>query len=129
MEVSYGLAKAALRDDAIIPAQAWFTRLVTSDLVVAHPLDESAAVVAGRLRAKHPLPPSAPRARTGTKPNQRAGWVLDIQIAACAWTSGSSVRTENLRDFELLRDLIDELYPGTTALQVYPAPDVKVNPK
>jgi predicted nucleic acid-binding protein len=125
MEVSYGLAKAASRDDAVRPAQAWFTRLATSDLVIVHPLDESSAVVAGRLRAKHPLPPPTSRARKGSKPDQRAGWLLDIQIAACAWTCGSSVRTENLHDFELLRDLIGELYPGTSALQVDPAPDVK----
>lgn len=45
-------------------------------------------------------------------------WILDIQIAATAWTEGYGVATRNRRDFELLRDLIAELYPQTTPLEV-----------
>lgn len=124
MEIGYGLARATARDESVRPAQAWFVRLVTSDLVIVQPLDETAAVLAGRLRARQPAPPTTGRSRKGTKPEQRVAWLLDIQIAACAWSSGSSVRTENTHDFERLRDLINELYPHTTALQVDGAPNV-----
>ena len=44
------------------------------------------------------------------------------QIAACAWTHGRGLATENLRDFEVLRDLIAQLYPQTTPLVVTASP-------
>ncbi len=68
-----------------------------------------------------PAPPTGAR-RRGTKPEQRAGWVLDIQIAACAWTHGRQIATENRHDFEILRDLITKLYPDTPPLDVTPPP-------
>jgi predicted nucleic acid-binding protein len=49
--------------------------------------------------------------------------VLDIQIAACAWTHGRDIATENVRDFEILRDLIAVIYPNTTPLVVTSSPD------
>jgi hypothetical protein len=52
----------------------------------------------------------------------RAGWVLDIQIAACAWTHGRELATENTRDFEALRELIAKLYPDTLPLAVAEPP-------
>ncbi|MGD0455845.1 MAG: hypothetical protein ABSB69_19845 [Solirubrobacteraceae bacterium] len=117
VEVVRGVHATAVRKPRIAPALAWFVRLVASDLVETLALDRSAAIVAGRLRAMHPTPPTGAR-RTGVKPEQRAGWVLDIQIAACAWTHGREIATENLRDFEVLRDLIAQLYPNTTPLAV-----------
>jgi|CZKG01.1.fsa_nt_gi predicted nucleic acid-binding protein len=121
MEVVRGVQATATRKPRIAPALAWFVRLVASDLVEILSLDRSAAIVAGRLRATHPTPPTGAR-RKGVKPEQRAGWVLDIQIAACAWTHGREIATENLRDFEVLRDLIAQLYPGTTPLVVTAPP-------
>lgn len=55
-------------------------------------------------------------------PEQRAGWVLDIQIAACAWTHGRQLATENRDDFQALSDLIANLYPDTTKLIIAPSP-------
>ena len=81
------------------------------------PLDRPAAILAGRLRALHPTPPTGTR-RKGVTPAQRAGWVLDIQIAACVWTHGRELATENLRDFQTLRELIAALYPDTSPLVV-----------
>jgi predicted nucleic acid-binding protein len=125
MEIAHGLAKAAQRDETFRPARAWFTRLITSDLVAVHHLDRHGALVAGRLRAAHPLPPTGGPTRRATKPDQRAAWVLDIQIAACAWSAGAWLRTDNRHDFEVLSRLLSELYPGTTPLRVEGAPEVR----
>ncbi|MFI5003598.1 MAG: PIN domain-containing protein [Solirubrobacterales bacterium] len=121
MEVVRGLQSTVARKPQIAPGLAWFVRLLASDLVEILSLDRSAAIVAGRLRATHPTPPTGTR-RKGVKPEQRAGWVLDVQIAACAWTHGREIATENLRDFEVLRDLIAQLYPDTTPLVVTASP-------
>ncbi len=117
MEVVRGIQATAADRPHLAPALAWFIRLLTSDLVEILPIDRPAAILAGRLRALHPIPPTGAR-RKGAKPEQRAGWVLDIQIAACAWTHGRGIATENLRDFEVLRDLIAALYPDTSPLVV-----------
>jgi predicted nucleic acid-binding protein len=117
MEVVQGLQVGAADDSRMALALAWFTRLASSDLVEVLPFDRPAAVVAGRLRALHPTPPSGAR-RKGVKSEQRAGWVLDIQIAACAWTHGRGIATDNLRDFTTLRELIADLYPHVSPLTV-----------
>lgn len=117
MEIVRGIQATAAAKPQIAPALTWFIGLVTSDLVEILPLDRPAAIVAGRLRAMHPVPPTGVR-RGGVKPEQRAGWVLDIQIAACAWTHGREILTENLRDFEALGDLIAQLYPESSHLVV-----------
>lgn len=115
MEVVHGLQAAAADQPPVAGALPWFVDLVCGELVEVLPLDREAAVVAGRLRALHPVPPAAagqPRGRT------RAGWRLDAQIAACAWVHGRRLATDNERDFRLLGELISELYPGTTGLSV-----------
>ncbi|MFI5009417.1 MAG: type II toxin-antitoxin system VapC family toxin [Solirubrobacterales bacterium] len=117
MEVVTGIQATARTDPRVGPALTWFTRLLTSDLVEVLSLDRPAAILAGRLRALHPTPPTGAR-RKGTKPEHRAGWVLDIQIAACAWTHGRELATENMRDFEALRELIAKLHPDTSPLAV-----------
>ncbi len=121
MEVVRGLQATAAAKPGIALALTWFVRLVASDLVEILSLDRPAAIVAGRLRAMQPAPPTGAR-RKGVKPEQRAGWVLDIQIAACAWTQGRAIATENRHDFEVLRDLIATLYPDTSPLVVTPSP-------
>jgi len=126
MEVARGIqATAASRPrpigDRPAPALTWFIGLVASDLVEILSLDRPAAIVAGRLRAMYPTPPAGAR-RKGVKPEQRAGWVLDIQIAACAWTHGRQIATENRHDFEALRDLIAQLYPDAQPLVVAAPP-------
>jgi predicted nucleic acid-binding protein len=123
LEISYGLAKSARRDPRIVPALTWFTRLASSDLVVVQPLDAAGALIAGRLRAEQPVPPTGKR-RSGSKPEQRAGWLLDIQIAACAWVSGAAVVTANRRDFDALRVLLAGLYPSTPPLDVQDPPEL-----
>jgi predicted nucleic acid-binding protein len=123
MEVVRGLQATAAAKPGIALALTWFVGLVASDLVEILPLDRPAAIVAGRLRAMRPTPRTGAR-RKGVKPEQRAGWVLDIQIAACAWTHGHQLATENRHDFEALRDLIARLYPDTSPLVVASPPSV-----
>lgn len=100
---------------------AWFTRLVTSNLVVTLPFDATSAVVAGRVRATQPTPPTGAQ-RSGSRAEQRAGWVLDIQIAACAWSHGQAIATHNRRDFEAIRDIVAGLYPTVAPLGVVDPP-------
>lgn len=117
MEVTRGLDARARRDPRMAAALRWFIRLSASGLFETLPFDHASAILAGRLRALRPLPPTGAR-RSGTKPDQRAGWVIDIQIAACAWIHGRAVITANTRDFEALRDAIVELYPTHSPLVV-----------
>jgi predicted nucleic acid-binding protein len=121
MEVVRGLQATGADKPRVASVLSWFVGLVASDLVEILTLDLPAAIVAGRLRAMHPTPPTGAR-RRGVKPEQRAGWVLDIQIAACAWTHGRHIATENRHDFETLRDLIANLYPDSSPLVVSPSP-------
>jgi predicted nucleic acid-binding protein len=121
MEVVRGLQATAANKPGIALALTWFVRLVASDLVEILSFDRPAAIVAGRVRAMQPTPPTGAR-RKSVKPEQRAAWVLDIQIAACAWTHGRQIATENRHDFEALRDLIATLYPRTPPLAVTPSP-------
>ena len=119
VEISYGLANAG--DDYVL-AFRWFARLVTSALVlVTLPLDATAAIVAGRLRALQPTPPTGGR-RRGTKPEQRAGWLLDLQIASCAWSHGYELATDNRHDFDFIAGLIASLYPNVSTLEVVGPP-------
>jgi predicted nucleic acid-binding protein len=133
MEVVRGIQASAsenprLIGDRLAAGLQWFIGLVASDLVEILPLDRPAAIVAGRLRALHPIPPTGAR-RKGVKPEQRAGWVLDIQIAACAWTHGHEIATENLHDFQTLRDLIATLYPDASSLVVAAAAAIEPTPE
>jgi predicted nucleic acid-binding protein len=121
MEVVRGLQATSADKPAVALALTWFVGLIASDLVEILAFDRTAAILAGRLRAMQPTPPTGV-SREGVKPEQRAGWVLDIQIAACAWTHGREIATENRRDFEALRDLIAKLYPNTVPLVVAPPP-------
>jgi predicted nucleic acid-binding protein len=121
MEVVRGLQATVVDKPAMAAALTWFVGFVASGLVSVLPLDRPAAILAGRLRAMRPTPPTGAR-RKGVKPEQRVGWVFDIQIAACAWTHGYPIATENRSDFEALRDLISKLYPHTSPLVVTHSP-------
>jgi predicted nucleic acid-binding protein len=121
MEVVTGVQAAAGSDTRLTPVLTWLTQVLASGLVEVLALDRSAAILAGRLRALHPAPPTGAR-RKGAKPEHRAGWVLDIQIAACAWTHGRELVTENTRDFAVLRELIAGLYPNASPLTIAEPP-------
>lgn len=121
METVRGLQAAAASRPTMASALRWFTTLITSDLIEILALNRSSAILAGRLRAMQPTPPTGAR-RKGVKPEQRAGWVLDIQIAACAWTHGRQIATENRHDFDTLSALVASLYPDAPPLAVAGSP-------
>lgn len=121
LEIAYGLAKAAHSSGAGDAGLAWFTRLATSDLVLTLPLTSRARSSRVVCRAAQPTPPTGLQ-RAGTKPEQRAGWVLDLQIAACAWAHGHALATDNRRDFDAISTLIAALYPAVATLEVIDAP-------
>lgn len=122
LETIYGLARQVSVQPSAKAALGWYEKLFAGPLVRVLPFGGPASVVAGALRARHPLPPTGARRDERTKPDRRVAWVLDIQIAATAWTAGYGLATRNRRDFELLRDLIAELHPRTTPLEVLGPP-------
>jgi hypothetical protein len=72
----------------------------------------------GRRQSSLPHPPTTARRRPGHRTQQRLSWLVDIQIAACAYTNGYSITTENRHEFEVLRDAIATLDPGAPPLGV-----------
>ena len=123
-EIVFGLQRKA-EDQRFRMALGWFTELLDSGLLAVLPLTWEAALLAGRLRAKHPLPPTEGRASrtSGPKPERRVAWVTDIQIAASAWLAGEAVCTADQDHFNLLRDAIGALLPGEGGLDVLPRPE------
>jgi len=117
-EVVHGL-HAHLRVEAAFHSPAdWFAELLEHSLVRVLPFDRVSAVLAGRLLAKLPHPPTGKRRRAGTRARQRAAWALDIQIAACAFAGGYGVLTENVEDFGVLREAIAAMFPDAPPLAV-----------
>jgi predicted nucleic acid-binding protein len=116
-EVARGLALRASRDVAATSRFNWFAALLSHPLVHVLPLGDAAAVLAGRLLATVPHPPTG-RRREGPRARQRAAWALDVQIASCAFAGGYGVLTENVGDFAALRDEIARLVPGVPPLVV-----------
>jgi len=115
-EVVHGLHAHLRIEEALHSSADWFAALLEHSLVHVLPFDGASAVLAGRLLAKLPHPPTGKRRRAGTRARQRAAWALDIQIAACAFAAGSGVLTENVDDFAVLRDAIAELLPDVPPL-------------
>jgi len=121
MEVARGLQVAALSGQRFAAALGWWVGTIHSDLVEVIAFDDHAAVVAGRLRARHPTGPGRRRKGQG-KPDARAGWVLDLQIAACAWVAGRAVATDNRADFDQIATALAGVYPDVPALEVLESP-------
>ena len=123
-EIAFGLQRKA-EDSRFQAALAWFTEILDAGVLTALPLTWEAALLAGRLRAKHPVPPadSRPKRSRGPKPERRVAWVADIQIAATAWLAGEPVCTADQAHFKLLSDGIADLLPGEAKLEFLPPPE------
>lgn len=122
VEVTYGFARQVSAKPAAARDLAWYRTLFAGPFARVLPLDAPASILAGEIRARHSLPPAVARSDARTKPDRRVAWVLDILIAATAWTAGYGIAARNRSDFEVLRDLIEELYPGVTPLVVVDPP-------
>lgn len=117
-EVVRGLHAHIQVDSGFHAPADWFAAFLDHSLVRVIPFEGASAVLAGRLLARLPHPPTTRRRRHGRRPRQRAAWALDIQIAACAFAGGYGVLTENVDDFAVLRDAIADLLPDVPPLAV-----------
>ena len=106
-EVARGLHIRATRNAGYAKRFDAFAGLLADPLVRVLPLDDAGAVLAGRLLALLPHPPTGRRRRRGTRAQQRAAWALDVQIASCAFARGYGVLTENVGDFGVLGNEIE----------------------
>jgi predicted nucleic acid-binding protein len=117
-EVVHGLQRHTRHDEGFHVRLDAFTALLSHALVNVVPLGSAGAVLAGRLLALLPHPPTGRGRREGTRTRQRAAWALDVQIAACAFAGGYGILTENVADFAVLREAIARLAPGVPPLVV-----------
>lgn len=108
-----------IRGAAAAPAALrWYRELLGNPLLDVLVLDAAAADLAGRLQSSLPHPPATARRRSGHRTQQRLSWLIDIQIAACAYTNGYAITTENRHDFDVLSDAIAALDPSAPPLEV-----------
>jgi predicted nucleic acid-binding protein len=122
LEVAYGYQRMTGTDNRYAELLAWFTRLVASPALRVAPLDGYGAIVAGRMRGQAPHPPPKRQGDKRSKTMRQASWLLDIEIAATAFAAGLDIATENRHDFQLLSDLLTQMFPGAPALAVTEAP-------
>jgi predicted nucleic acid-binding protein len=120
-EISYGLQRRA-GEPSFANAMRWFAEILRAEMVEVLPVTREVALLAGRLRALHPVAPSSRRGDGRSKPERRVAWVTDIQIAACAWLNGEPVCTADLAHFTVLGDGIARLYPDEGPLELLSAP-------
>ena len=123
-EIAFGLQLKA-EDSRFRAMLAWFTEILDTGVLTALPQTWEAALLAGRLRAEHPVPPpdGRPKRSRGPKPERRVAWATDIQIAAMAWLAGEPVCTADQAHFKVLSDGIADLFPGEAKLEVLPPPE------
>jgi len=127
-EIAFGLQARAEVDARFVTLLRWFSDLLDAGMVEVLPLSWEAALLAGRLRASRPTPPTGGRARKkrsrDPKPERRVAWIADIQIAATAWLAGEDVCTADRDHFEMLSDAIAGLFPDEERLRVIPPPAI-----
>ena len=124
-EISFGLERRAGEDARFGVLLTWFTELLDLGILGVLPMTWEAALLAGRLRARQPVPPTNTPARQrsrGPKPERRVAWITDIQIAATAWLAGESVCTADRGHFKVLSDSIGQMFPEQGSLKVLPPP-------
>jgi predicted nucleic acid-binding protein len=122
LERSYGFEAAAAKREDFRRALRWLEyEVVDGGLCRIVPLDGRSAAVAGRLRARAPLPVAA-KGDKRNKAQRRVAWHLDLQIAAICWAGGYDVATANRRDFELIAAELETLAPAAPVLAVLDPP-------
>lgn len=122
-EISYGLHKAATAGRQAASAQGrWLRDQIEGGLVEILPFDDRAAEIAGALRAAIPAPPSTPgRPRNRSKPDNRVALILDIQIAATAFTRGYDLLTTDPHH-SIIAAQLAMLAPTAPSLRIHAPP-------
>lgn len=101
LEIAYGYElKLRAGDKRYRRLSGWLTRLLASDVLSVVPLDERAALVAGRVRTALPHPPGRRDRRSKTM-------------------AGLDVVTLNRQDFETLSATLLDLFPEAPRLEVF----------
>jgi predicted nucleic acid-binding protein len=127
-ELARGIQLRIARDLRFVARMRRLKELLGHPSVEVVPFDRRSAVLAGRLLAIAPCPPTGRNRRHGTRSRQRAAWALDIQIATCAFANGYGILTENVHDFGVLRDAISALLPDVPPLEVADARELGAPP-
>lgn len=123
LEVFYGLRlKADAGDARFLELLNWFQGFLDEGRVELLPLTARAAVVAGEIRARRRVPPPASRGSRRSRTEARAAWVMDIEIAATAWTAGRDIVSADRHHFETIADVLEDLAPKSRRLDVLPPP-------
>lgn len=121
LELAYGFRKRVAEGDARFETslERLRTELGGDRLGTVLPLDGDAAALAGEIRA---MGRTSGRKRSAgrSKAEDRVSWLLDIEIAACAWVAGYDLATANRRDFEPIAEAIAALSPGVPELRIVP---------
>lgn len=126
LEVAYGFRREAdAGNRSFVRLLAWLKRFVEAGPAELLPLTPRAALFAGEIRARRrTAPPARTRRRTEgrSRAEARAAWILDIQIAATAWTAGREIVTADTDHFSAIANVIAELAPGGPRLRVLTPP-------
>jgi predicted nucleic acid-binding protein len=120
-EVIYGLERKA-EDPRFAKARAWFTEILGSGVLEVLPPTREGALLAGLLRATHPIPPSSGKRDTRSKPERRVAWINDIQIAASAWLRAEPLCTRDQSHYRFLAKTIADRYPEEAELELLAPP-------
>lgn len=96
-------------------------RHLQAEALVVLPFSGAAALLAGELRAMAEHPPHVRHGDRTPRVRRSVGWVIDLMIAATAYANGHAIRTANVRDFEVIADLVARVIPDGPLLEVVPA--------
>lgn len=122
LEIAYGLRKGAEAGNRRLATHLQWVREFLGDVVEVLPFDMRAAHLAGEARALAPTPPAGRRPERRSKAEHRAGWLIDLQIAATAYVHGHDIVTSNKGDFDAIARTFDQLAPGAPPLRVVTPP-------
>jgi predicted nucleic acid-binding protein len=122
LEVSYGYEKEGSSGGPELRSPRRLGQSLADGRLRVVPLDGRAALIAGRIRGRAPHAPPSKKGDGRGKTMRQAAWLLDIQIAATAFAAGLDVATRDRRDFERIANLLTELFPAASPLQIMDGP-------
>ena len=94
-EIAFGLQRKAPADPKFQTALHWFTEILDAGVLGVLPLSWEAALLAGRLRARHPAPPPPPARSVRAAPSPSAGspgWPTSRSRRAPGWPASPSTQ-------------------------------------